>query len=418
MEEKPTSPSLPAKAAKYVLGTHRGPLPSQEGNGVPLEEVETADTITLEKVQRTKTQNLRRHWARFWCCYTFFSIIFLAIFLPIFFLLIIPAIAQRVVDNSVLLLPEADILEPRPHSAKFTIKSALKLPIGVPVPIDDIALDLWNRDNDNGNGTWAILYIDGKKIDGNTTLGVTDQPTPLNEVEWQKYVSSVVFEKHARLSVRGTTTAHLGSLKAKVTMNKDIPQTTLNGFDGFSIADTQLLLPARSDGTNLVANATLPNPSVLTLEIGTTVLDLYSGDLLLGNATLDDLFLRPGNHSTPVRGILDLKVLINNLQEVLKSQPELKDGYLNLKTIGKSVHWKGELVPYYTNVMKNLTLTARVPVGGLIKNTLHGILNKNGTNILGNLNLTEPEGGTSALQDLIHNDKKRSAMIDVLEGLI
>ena len=43
--------------------------------------------------------------------------------------------------------------------------------------------------------------------------------------------------------------------------------TALDSFAGFSISDPKLLLPAESDGTNLVANATLPNPSVMTLEI-------------------------------------------------------------------------------------------------------------------------------------------------------
>lgn len=36
------------------------------------------------------------------------------------------------------------------------------------------------------------------------------------------------------------------------------------------MTDSQLLLNPRADGTNLIANATLPNPSVLTLEIVTT----------------------------------------------------------------------------------------------------------------------------------------------------
>lgn len=45
----------------------------------------------------------------------------------------------------------------------------------------------------------------------------------------------------------------------------------LNGFAGFAIEGSQLLLPPESDGTNLIANATLPNPSVMTLEIVSVV---------------------------------------------------------------------------------------------------------------------------------------------------
>ncbi|PLB53419.1 hypothetical protein P170DRAFT_445175 [Aspergillus steynii IBT 23096] len=445
MDEKKSY--LDSKDAKNAVGIHRGPLP-ENGEGYDLEHIETADTITLEKVKRTPTQNLRRHWARFWCCYTLFSIIFLIIFLPIFFLLIIPAIAQRVVDNSTLLLVKADIMQPRPESVQMTIVSALKLPLGVPVRIDPMTLDLFNRASPSDNGTWGQMHLKDYVISGNTTLGVDKQFTPLNVTEWTQYVHNTVFMKHAPLSARGKTTAYLGQIKNHVTMNKDIPQTTLNSFEGFAIKDTQLLLPARDDGTNLLANATLPNPSVLTLEIGTTTLDVKSGDLVIGNATLDNLILRPGNHSTPVHGMLDLRILIKNLRSVLATQLEsIRDGYLTLDTVGKTVFYDGTEVPYYTNVMKKLTMTAQVPLGGLITNTLRGVLHPGGgdnifSDAADSMNMTE--GGQNLLDhiagkardessaessiqardfedqiwdDLVNDPAKRDAILDVIEGL-
>ncbi|KAI9040718.1 DUF3712 domain-containing protein [Aspergillus affinis] len=432
---------LASKDAKNAVGIHRGPLP-ENGEGYDLEHIETADTITLEKVKRTPTQNLRRHWARP---------------LPFdlrvrkltnnSFLLIIPAIAQRVVDNSTLLLVKADVMHPRPESVQLTIESALKLPLGVPVRIDPMTLSLFNRASP-GNGTWGKLYLKDYTISGNTTLGVDKQFTPLNVAEWTQYVHNVVFMKHGPLSVWGKTTAYLGQIKNHITMDKDIPQNTLNSFEGFAIKDTQLLLPAREDGTNLIANATLPNPSVLTLEIGTTTLDVKSGDLVIGNATLDNLILRPGNHSTPVHGMLDLRVLIKNLRTVLATQLEsIRDGTLTLDTVGKSVFYDGTEVPYYTNVMKNLTMTAQVPLAGLITNTLRGVLRPNGTNIFSqaadNMDMTEEgqnmldhiagkardESSTeSSLKersfedqqlwdDLINDPVKRDNILDVIEGL-
>lgn len=83
-----TAHHLRDKAAKYTLGLHRGPLPPPNATGddlEALEHVETAKTITLEKIQRTPTQKLARHWKRFWCCYLFWNVIFLAIFLPILY---------------------------------------------------------------------------------------------------------------------------------------------------------------------------------------------------------------------------------------------------------------------------------------------------------------------------------------------
>lgn len=198
------------------------------------------------------------------------------------FTVIIPAIAQRVLDNASLVVTETSVMQPRPDSIMLSLKTALKLPIGVPVRIEPIAISLFNR-KEKGNGTWAKVYLDGATIDGNTTLGIDNQFTPLNVEQWKEYVHSVVFEKNAPLSLNGKTTAYLGKLKNHVTMDKNVKQNSmfndsfsknilttvpaLNSFSGFSVADPQLLLPPREDGTNLIANATLPNPSVMTLEI-------------------------------------------------------------------------------------------------------------------------------------------------------
>ncbi|KAF9891889.1 hypothetical protein FE257_002852 [Aspergillus nanangensis] len=369
-------------SSKFALGRHRGPDPEVDDN------VEKG--VSLEKTETTRTQKIRRHWGRFWFCYCFASLIFLIIFLPIFFTLIIPAIAQRVVDDSNLVLVRADVMQPRPESVVLTIESALKLPLSVPVRIEPIALQLFNRDtkqeHGDSNGTFGTVFLPKDVIDGNTTLGVTDQLTPLDVEQWTKYVENVVFMEHAPLSVWGQTNSFLGVLKSFVTMDKDIKQNTLNSFAGFSIEDSTILFPPKDDGTNLIANATLPNPSVLTLEIGKTVLDLKSGDLLIGNATIDNLILRPGNHSSPVHGILDLGVLISNLGDVIRTQRDsLTNGYLSLDTVGRSATYDGVEVPYYTKALQNLTMTAQVPIAGLLKNTLRNLIGGNATNLASNL---------------------------------
>ncbi|KAE8352046.1 hypothetical protein BDV28DRAFT_158219 [Aspergillus coremiiformis] len=429
MEEKRSY--LSSKAAKYALGIHRGTLFQVDDEGYLIDHVETKE--------RTQAEQAGRHCARFWCCYIFWSIIFLAVFLPIFFTIIIPAIAQGVVNNSLLVLIETSIMQPRPDSIMLSMKAALKLPIEVPVRIDPMAVRLFDRKQD-GNSTWAIGYLDGATISGNTTLGIDNQFTPLNVEQWKNYVHNVVFEKNALLSVHGKTKAFLGMIGNHVTIDRDIQQNTLDSFSGFSIADLQLLLPPRNDGTNLIANVTFPNPSVMTLEIGTTILDLKSGDLVIGNATIDNLVLKPGNHSTPVHGILDIRVLLKNLVTVLQTQAHsIKNGYLTLNTVGKSVVYDGVEVPYYTEVMKNLTISAQLPLGALITKTLRDLLHDdNGTNIFANLadhsdsesggGLRDGPGGSCkgvsnlltsrSVDELLMRPEKLLPLIDILEGLL
>ncbi|KAL5334492.1 hypothetical protein BJX70DRAFT_17187 [Aspergillus crustosus] len=389
----------PAKAgSRNILGTLRGIIP---GTGADIERLDSEPgevSLVDPKIKQKKSQRFRRHCARFWCCYVFWNVIFLAILLPIFFLVVIPAVAQLVVNKSTLLLVNAKISEPRADSVILTLEAALDLPIALPVRMEPLTLEVFSHDAE-GNDTIFSGRIDGAILDGNTTLGFQDRYTPLNVPLWIEYVKQVVFEKNAPLPVRGSTTAYLGILKNHVSISKDIHQNTLNSFEGFSIENPKLLLPAQEDGTNLIANATLPNPSVMTLEIGTTILDLKSGNYTLGNATLKDLTLYPGNHSAPVSGILDLPYLIDNIEPILATQGDsLSRGFLRLECTGRSVVYDGEEVPYYTEAMRELTLTAEVALGSLVINTLQGVIKPNGTNIFHNL--TDPNGPTN-IQDIL-----------------
>jgi Protein of unknown function (DUF3712). len=161
----------------------------------------------------------------------------------------------------------------------------------------------------------------------------------------------------------------------------------LNQFSGLSISDATLLIPAKSDGTNLIGNLTLPNPSVLTLQVGTLTLDILSGDLPIGNVSITDVTLKPGDNTYPLSGVLDLKKVIENLGEVLKSQASLlKTGNLTLNAKTSSIYWNGTYVPYYSDVLRTLTLTTAVGVGDIVKNTLKSFLSgKNLTGLLSSI---------------------------------
>jgi hypothetical protein len=131
------------------------------------------------------------------------------------------------------------------------------------------------------------------------------------------------------------------------------------------------------------------------------MLDLKAGNYTLGNATIDNLILYPGNHSVPVKGTLDLDYLMANLHGILETQGDaLSRGVLRLDAVGRSATYDGQLVPYYTEALKQLTLSADVSLGGLVMNTMQGVLSPNGTNIFHNL--TNPDGPTN-IHDIINS---------------
>lgn len=118
---------------------------------------------------------------------------------------------------------------------------------------------------------------------------------------------------------------------------------------------------------------------------------------MIGKATINDLIIRPGNHSSPVRGILDLPKIVQNLPSIINTQRgAIEKGYLELTSIGTSVTYEGVHVPYYEKVLKNLTLTAQVPIVELLVNTLHGTTHINPSTLMPSLNLTDSLGDDSS----------------------
>lgn len=112
---------------------------------------------------------------------------------------------------------------------------------------------------------------------------------------------------------------------------------------------------------------------------------MQSGDLVIGNATLDHLIIEQGTQEYPLHGILDIPKMLQNLGPILQQQKEnIAKGYLMLKTVGRSVTYKGQTLDYYQDPLKSLVLPAKVPIGNLLMNTLHGMFNEDGKNILAN----------------------------------
>ncbi|KAJ5145355.1 hypothetical protein N7448_002747 [Penicillium atrosanguineum] len=407
---------MPGKEGKFVLGSNRGPLLTSNAenqfSASELEKIESAGGLSLHKVP-TRKEKLQRHWKRFWLFYCIGNVIFLAIFLPILFLVCIPAIAQMVVNKADLRIVNADVMQPNPDSVMLTLQSKVDLKLALPARIEPLDFHLFIRQDGFGpNYPYADLPIPGQTIRGNYTLGVKDNFTPLlNQTTWKEFVREIVFQKETTLSLKGVTNAYLGVLKSHVTLNKDVTVAALNQFSGLSISDATLLLPAKSDGTNLIGNITLPNPTVFTLQVGTLNLDLLSGDLPIGNVTITDVTLKPGDNTYPLNGVLDLKKVIENLGEVLKSQASLlKTGNLTLIAKTTSIHWNNTYVPYYSDVLRTLSLTTAVGVGDIVKNTLKSFLNgKNLTGLLSSISTRSLDGrdlnGPVEIATLMKHDK-------------
>ena len=131
-------------------------------------------------------------------------------------------------------------------------------------------------------------------------------------------------------------------------------------------------------------------------------LNLKTSDLILGQATIENVILKPGNNSVALKGELDIKTIMDNLSDIISSQKEaLTSGDLQLDASGNSTIYNGVHIDYFEEVLNNLTLTARVPILEVLGGTVQNLLGDNNNSTLGNLlqNLTSTLSGLSSTKD-------------------
>lgn len=137
-------------------------------------------------------------------------------------MVVIPAIAQLVVDKSDLVLVNAVVNQPKPDSVMLTLQTKVDLHLAVPARIEDLPLKLFERVYGTDDA-YASIVLPGQTIKGNHSMGVSDQFTPLgNMTAWKMFVHQVVFQEETSLAVSGSTNAFLGVLKSHVHLNKNI----------------------------------------------------------------------------------------------------------------------------------------------------------------------------------------------------
>lgn len=138
------------------------------------------------------------------------------------FVYAIPAIAQKVVDDSTLTITSAMIMQPRPDSVNLTMFSDLKLPVKMPIRTDPMTLNMFIRQL-TPFAPYAKLYLPAATIHGSVVQGVKGQHTPiLNMTEWETFLQHAVNDKQGPVSLKGWTITHIGKLKANVTLDKDV----------------------------------------------------------------------------------------------------------------------------------------------------------------------------------------------------
>jgi hypothetical protein len=127
---------------------------------------------------------------------------------------------------------------------------------------------------------------------------------------------------------------------------------------------------------------------------------------VIGQGVIENVYLTPGNNSVQIRGRANFTAILDNISTIISKQAQyIRNGYLSLTTKVTEITYNGSRVPYYSDEMSTLALTAQTPLLELLLNTLSGFLHSNATNV------------TSALANGSKEHSTRSMSTNILKGI-
>ncbi|CAN8104283.1 unnamed protein product [Discula destructiva] len=330
----------------------------------------------LENVQSTssrkrlgKRRRVIRHCARFWLWWLIGVITFLAIFLPLLFVKIIPAIIQDIINTQDLPLLNAEMGAKSETQLSIAFNTVFKIPGSMSARMDAMNLSMYNKFTP-GYYPYTYVVLPGKSLHGSTTIALNESTPVLNDTEMTRWLTKTFNDITTDISFRGETTLHLGALKAPIKIDKTVTVAGLNQLQGFALDTLQILSTPEKDGSNVVGNLTLPNPSSVTINFGDLLFNTSIANILIGNVTVSNAKLVQGNNTIPFTGKIDLTTVVDNLSTI--SANSSSDGDVQMVISGGQCFMDGQHITYVEDALSGVSLSTPFNLTQTISSLLGG----------------------------------------------
>ena len=320
-----------------------------------------APSIAFEK-------RLKSHLRKWWLAYLIAFVLITLFFILVLLYAVYPKIAQSNIDSASSLNVTQLILS-NPSATGFHLFQNSTITNTAPYHPQ---LDAFNATLAlEGVQPYASIEI-GHLHAQRTTIAVVDQDVILTDVDaFTDYNKAVLNQEEVSLAIDGKTTIH--EMAFPTTSIKYAKTTTMQGLNklaGFAVLNFQIKIIPEADGSNMVGNVSIPNPTVMTLTMGNVTFftslsaTTSSPPVPIGNVSIDNLTLTPGSNILPMRAQVDQGTVIGALLNTYH------DGMVPMDIVGNTAMYNGQHLPYFEAALQGLTQHVTLDVGSAIKSTI------------------------------------------------
>ncbi|KAI1005638.1 hypothetical protein K3495_g2580 [Podosphaera aphanis] len=253
----------------------------------------------------SRLEKLKVSWVQHRLIYfTVFGITFLLVFILSAFALI-SRLAQGQVDDSIISLIDIKFLKPTSNSLLLTQSASLYSKSRFTPTLDPSSASIYLVKN----GTYSpepFSTIELPKIhvqNPSSTLCLEDvvinfkSDQACNQIA--DFALHLLTEETVTTAMVGSTMLNLGLLpQIKVDFNKTTSFKGLNGLKDFNVTDVKMNLTAAPGDPNLSSMASIPNPSIITTDMGNITFVLSTEIAgVVGHSEIRNCRLAPGSNT-------------------------------------------------------------------------------------------------------------------------
>ncbi|KAF9164377.1 hypothetical protein DFQ26_001513 [Actinomortierella ambigua] len=324
----------------------------EEGRDPEMDEFDEYEDV--KQPQKQKFYRRKKFW---WCCIpTTVITIVVAVVLALY--VIMPKIAQGLMNKSTISLQQIDISGPTETKMTVAMKGKMENtgPFHAEISFPDPVQVSWN------GAVLGTTTIPGKSSasGGSGDLDVVSDFTVTDAAKFAEFSSymlnseSFVWKLDGKLNVKA-----LGHTVKDLDLSKEIKVSAFNGLQNIKIE--KFALPGddpTGKGINVEITTSVTNPSAIQMEMGTLTLAITYKDTFMGLVSSEDLVMVRGPQTMTLKGVL----VPQTTPEGLSATSELMSRYIaNVVTdtiaTGHDVTPKNGAVSWLSTAIKNLKLT-------------------------------------------------------------
>lgn len=339
--------------------------PKTNGKAEMANVEEVSSATSMPRKPTTFGGKVKAHFRRFWWVHLILFLAGVIIVSVCLCYVAFPRIAQNGINSSTLIVNSLELSNPTSNGFHLTQNSTIINNTPYHPRLDSFNASLSLR----GGDAYAYVELPALHATQSGTNLIDQDVTLADPAAFTAYNVAVLNDESVQVDVNGSTRLHeMKFPDTTVAYNTTTTMNGLNKFPGFNITSFSVKLPADPvDGANMIGEVYIPNPSVLTLHMGNVTFANYlpatpfSPAVPIGNTTIADLVLRPGNNTVPMRSTVNQTLIIQAIAVVYK------DGIVPVDIVGNTSVYNGQHLPYFEAALQSLTQHVRLDVNTALK---------------------------------------------------